>query len=77
MGIQVTTDAEVMREAAQILLHHLSPTKVARFWAGWHLGQGDYLAWREEEFTAETVDSLYQKITAFQEETAQTPSSPD
>ena len=77
MGIQVTTDADVMREVAQILLDHLSPTKVARFWASWHLGQGDYLAWREGEFSAETVDSLYQKISAFQEESAQTTASHD
>lgn len=29
-------------------------------------GQGDYLAWRDEEFAGETVDSLSEKILAFQ-----------
>lgn len=29
-------------------------------------GQGDYLAWRDEEFAGETVDSLSEKIFAFQ-----------
>lgn len=29
-------------------------------------GQGDYLAWRDEEFAEETVDSLSEKILAFQ-----------
>ena len=28
---------------------------------------GDYLAWRDKEFAGETVDSIAQKVKAFQE----------
>lgn len=65
--IQVISEAEIMREASQILLEHLSPVKAARFWASWYAGQGDYLDWRDETFGKETVDSLFPKIFAFQD----------
>jgi hypothetical protein len=61
------SESEVLREASQILLQHLSPAKVARFWASWHVGKGDYLAWRDEEFDDETVSDLYDKVRAFQD----------
>jgi hypothetical protein len=50
---------------------HLTPAKLARFWAYWQIGQGDYLDWRDEEFAAETVDSLYEKVLTFQEKRLQ------
>ncbi len=71
MTVRITTEAEVRREVAQLLLQHLTPAKLARFWASWQVGQGNYLDWREEEFAQETVDSLYEKVLAFQEETQQ------
>ena len=44
-------------------------TKLVHFLASWRAGQagqGDYLAWRDEEFAGETVESLSEKIFAFQ-----------
>ncbi len=55
------------QEAAQVLIEHLSPTKVARFWAAWQLGGGDYLTIREQLFGGETVDTLFDKVQAYQE----------
>lgn len=71
MTIQIATAAEVRREVAQLLLQHLTPAKLARFWADWQGGQGDYLDWRDEEFAAETVDSLYEQVLAFQAKISQ------
>lgn len=58
MNVQVTAENEVVREASRILLQHLSPAKVACFWASWQVGKGDYLLWRDDTFADETVDSL-------------------
>lgn len=69
MTIQVTPEADVLREATQILLQHMAPSKVVRFWASWQRGRDNYLAWRDETFAQESVDSLYGKIVAFQEQT--------
>jgi len=68
MSVQVVSEAEVLREATQVLLQHLSPSKVVRFWASWQRGEGDYLAWRDETFGHESVDSLYEEIIAFQQQ---------
>jgi hypothetical protein len=68
MTVQIAPEAEVLREAAQILLQHLSPAKVARFWASWQAGQGDYLQWRDETFANATVDDLYSQIVEFQQQ---------
>jgi hypothetical protein len=66
MTTKVLNEGEILREATEILAQHMSPAKVARFWADWQLGQGDYLAWKDETFAAETVDSLYEAIKDFQ-----------
>jgi len=71
MTVQVTAENEIIREVAQTLLQHLAPTKVARFWASWHIGQGDYLEWRDEQFADETVDTLYNAILDFQDTSSQ------
>lgn len=55
-----------MREASKILREHLTPSKAARFWASWHMGKGDYLLWRDEQFANETVATLYEKIQQYQ-----------
>jgi hypothetical protein len=67
MITQVIGEADVMREASEVLLAHLDPAKIARVWANWHTGQGDYLQWRDEEFEGETVADLYEQIAAFQD----------
>ncbi len=72
MAVRIITDAEIMRDAAQILLEHLPPTKVARFWANWHIGQGDYLDWRDEIFAQTQVEDLYDEVLAFQQDSQKT-----
>lgn len=64
--IRVTSERQVIQEAAQVLIKHLSPAKAARVWASWQIGVGDYLAIREQLFGKETVKSLYKKIEGFQ-----------
>ncbi len=67
MTVKVTPDAEIMREAAEILLQHMTPSKAVRFWAMWQRGDGNYLAWRDEEFANESVEDRYGKAFAFQD----------
>ncbi len=55
-----------MREAAEILLRNLTPSRLARFWAAWQVGQGDYLRWRDEIFGHYHVSQLYEEVLAFQ-----------
>ena len=68
MMIKVMSEQEVVQEAAAVLLKHMSPAKVARFWAASRLGVGDYLAVRERLFAAETVQTLFDKVRRHQEE---------
>ncbi len=68
MAIKVVSEQEVVQEAAAVLLKHMSPAKVARFWAASKLGGGDYLVMRERLFAEETVDSLYEQVRRHQAE---------
>lgn len=72
MAVKVIAEREIMQEATEILLERMSPAKVARFWAMWQLGKGDYQAIREELFTGETVQTLYEKIRVYQEAESET-----
>lgn len=67
MSVQVTTEAEITREAWDILLRHMSPSKFVRYWAAHHAGYGNYLKWRDEVFGDQTVDKLYAEIKAYRE----------
>jgi len=62
----VLSERQIVLEAAQILIQHMSPSKATRFWASWQVGEGDYLAVREQLFQKETVTSLYEQIKKFQ-----------
>ena len=66
MTIHVVSERQVIQEAAQALIKHMSPAKATRFWACWQIGEGDYLVIREQLFEKETVRSLYKKIEDFQ-----------
>ena len=66
MTIHVPSDRQVIREAIQALMMHMSPAKATRFWASWQVGEGDYLVIREQLFAKETVKSLYKQIEEFQ-----------
>lgn len=67
MTIKVIGEQEVLQEALQVLMTHLEPSKVLRFWAACKLGEGDYLKLKEQLFDKETVASLYDKIKAHQD----------
>lgn len=67
MTVHVPSERQIVLEAAQVLIQHMSPSKAARFWASWQVGEGDYLTIREELFQKETVSTLYKQIKKFQE----------
>jgi len=60
-------EQQVLQEAMQVLMTHLKPSKVLKFWAVCKLGEGDYLKLKQELFEKETVASLYEKIKAYQD----------
>ena len=68
MTVKVISEREVLREAAEVLLQHMEPAKVARFWAIWQMGEGNYLAIRAQLFAGETVATLFEKVQAYQED---------
>jgi hypothetical protein len=68
MRIKVINEQENLQEVMQVLLTHLEPSKVMKFWATCKLGEGDYLQLKEKLFAEETVTSLYTKIKEFQDE---------
>ena len=71
MRVAVLSEQEIVREATEILLERMSPAKVARLWAMWQLGRGDYEAIREKLFAEETVDTLYDQIRTYQDTQAE------
>jgi len=72
MNVQVTAEKDVLREAAEILLQNMTPSKAARFWASWQASHGNYLEWKEAEFANETVATLYEKVVQYQSQTEET-----
>ncbi len=71
MKNKVINEHENLQEAMQVLLNHLEPSKVMKFWAACKLGEGDYLQLKEKLFAQETVDSLYEKIKDYQDAVVQ------
>jgi hypothetical protein len=66
MQINIPTEQAIIQEALQVLMAHMEPLKVARFIAACKLGEGDYLKTKDQLFADETVNSLYDKIQAFE-----------
>lgn len=66
MTVKVFAEGEVLREVSQVLVEHLKPAMVVRFWASWQTGHGSYLRWRDEYFQGETVATLYEKVKEFE-----------
>ncbi|MBE9009673.1 hypothetical protein IQ250_05595 [Pseudanabaenaceae cyanobacterium LEGE 13415] len=64
--IQVKSEQQILQEGLRILLDHMEPAEVARFWAACNLNDSDYLKLKDELFAEESVDSLYSKILDFQ-----------
>ena len=75
MAVKVLGEGEVLRAVSQVLVEHLRPAMVVRFWASWQTGHSSYLRWRDEYFQHETVAPLYEKVKAFQEAAAPDPNS--
>jgi hypothetical protein len=67
MNIKVISEQQVLQEALQVLMTHLEPSKVLKFWAACKLGEGDYLKQKDQLFDKETVASLYEKIKTYQD----------
>lgn len=67
MTVTVIREQELLREAVRVLWEHLSPAKVVRLWATWQMGEGDYLALRDQLFEGESVATLFEKVRAYQE----------
>ncbi|NEP03234.1 MAG: hypothetical protein F6K58_32270 [Symploca sp. SIO2E9] len=74
MSIKVIKENETLTEGFQVLMANLESSKVLRFWAACHLGEGDYLKLKDQLFANETVVSLYEKVKA-QQDTKGLPSS--
>jgi hypothetical protein len=66
MNITVDNEQEILQEGVAVLIEHLGTSKTARFLSAWKQGAGDYLKLREQLFQGETVDSLYEKIVAYE-----------
>lgn len=67
MTVTVMREQEVLREAVSVLWEHLGPAKVVRLWATWQMGEGDYIALRDQLFEGESVDTLFEKVRVYQE----------
>lgn len=67
MTIKVINEQENLQEVMQVLLTHLEPSKVMKFWATCKISEGEYLQLKEKLFAQETVASLYTKIQEYQD----------
>ena len=66
MSAVIETEQELTGEALRILQQNLPPHKVARLLSIWQVGQGDYTQERKALFAGETVDSLFEQATTYQ-----------
>lgn len=64
MKIDLKNDQQIVAEVFNLLIENLEPSKVARFWQICSLGTEDYSQLKDKLFEGETVDSLYDKIKA-------------
>ncbi|MEH1934840.1 MAG: hypothetical protein V7K90_25585 [Nostoc sp.] len=67
MKIKVINEQENLQEVMEVLLTHLEPSKVMKFWAACKLSETDYLQLKEQLFAQETVASLYAKIKEYED----------
>jgi hypothetical protein len=65
--ILIKNEQQNLQEVMQVLFTHLELSKVMKFWAACKLGEGDYLQLKEKLFAQDNVDSLYEKIQAYQD----------
>jgi hypothetical protein len=67
MEAKLPNKQEVIREALAILEKHMEPSKIALLVSMLPIGEGNYLAIREQLFAGETVETLVEKVIAYQE----------
>ena len=73
MAMRVEREQDIINEAVGILTEHMPPDRLARLFAAWQVGSGDYTQLRQELFAGETVASLSAKIREFEKERGLTP----
>lgn len=66
MSNVVESEQALTEEAIGILCRNLPPHKVARLLSIWQIGRGDYIKERDSLFEGETVNSLFEKASAYQ-----------
>ncbi len=66
MNISLTSEQEILQEGQAVLIKYMGVSKAARFFSAWCQGAGNYLRIREKMFEGETVDTLYARITDFE-----------
>ena len=67
MKLTMTSEQEILQEGLAVLIEHLGVPKTARFLSAWKQGAGDYFTIREQLFEGETVNTLYDKIRAYEQ----------
>ncbi len=67
MKVKMLSEQEIFREALEILLNNLTPSKMARLLATWPNEGTDYLTYRNSLFKGETVETLYSQIKEFEQ----------
>ncbi len=55
MTIKVLNEQQILTEVMQVLMIHLEPSKVLRFWAACSKSESDYLKLKEQLLATETV----------------------
>jgi hypothetical protein len=67
MRIVLPNEQTVIQEAMHILNQTMQPSQMVVLISRWWLDGGDYTKQRDERFQNETVDSLTEKIQAFEQ----------
>jgi hypothetical protein len=67
MEVKLSKDREIIEEALEILAEYMEASKVVYLLSLLQSGQDNYLEIRERLFAGETVESLAQKVEAYQQ----------
>jgi hypothetical protein len=67
MKIALPNEQAVIQDALRVLNQTMPPSQVVVLISRWWSDGGDYLQQRDELFANETVDSLAEKIQAFEQ----------
>ena len=66
MNTTVENELATIEQATAILLEKMPASKIARLLATLQVGTGDYVKMRDQLFTGETVDSLFDQAKVAQ-----------